>query len=118
MLEKRVRPEGKISGDKGAEAQRHKGRRSDLDEIVVRLLIGLPQVLAMKILEILSSLAKVWLVYMDVDVIPFLDLLDEVEGFLEMVECVEEDEGRGVWSCLGQHVDADEPCEAKSSRLE
>ena len=58
-------------------------------------------------LEILSSLAKVGLVDKDVDVIPFPDLLDEVECFLEMVECVEEDEGRGVRGCLGQHIDAD-----------
>ena len=47
-------------------------------------------------LEILSSLRKVGLVDMDVDVIPFLDLLDEVEGFLKMIKCVEEDEGWGV----------------------
>jgi hypothetical protein len=71
----------------------------------------------MKALEILSSLAKVRLVDMDVDVVPFPDLLNEVEGFLEMVECVEEDEGRGVRGYFGQHVDADEPCETKSSRL-
>ncbi len=51
-------------------------------------------------LEILSSLAKVGLVDVDVDVIPFPDLLDEVEGFLEMIESVEEDEGRGAGGCF------------------
>jgi len=32
---------------------------------------------------------------MNLDLLSFPDLLDEIEGFLEMVECVEEDEGRG-----------------------
>jgi len=50
----------------------------------------------METLEILGSLAKVWFVDMDADVVPFPDLLDEVEGFLEMVEGVEEDKGWGV----------------------
>lgn len=50
----------------------------------------------MEVFEILSSLAKVGFVDVDIDVVPFLDLLDQVEGFLEMIECIEEDEWRGV----------------------
>jgi hypothetical protein len=42
----------------------------------------------MEVLEIYSSLAKVRPVDMDVDAVSFPDLLDEVESFLEMVECV------------------------------
>jgi len=71
----------------------------------------------MEALEILGSLTKVGLVDMDVNVVSFPDLLDEIESFLEMVECVEEDEGWRVGGYFGQHVDADEPCEAKSGRL-
>lgn len=45
----------------------------------------------MEVLEILSSLAEVRPVDMDVAVVAFPDLVDEIERFLEMVECVEED---------------------------
>ena len=54
---------------------------------------------------------------MDVDVVPFPNLLDEIEGFLEMVEGVEEYERRGVRCYFGQHVNADEPCETKGGGL-
>jgi hypothetical protein len=68
----------------------------DLDKIVIGVFISFPQAFTMEILKILSNLAKVRLVDMDVDVVPLSDLLNEIEGFLEMVECVEEDERWGI----------------------
>jgi len=89
----------------------------DLDEIVVCVLVGLPQALAVEILKILSRVAKVRLVDMDLGAVTLPDLLDEIESFLKMVECVEKNEGRGVGGDFGQDIDADEARETKGSRL-
>lgn len=71
----------------------------------------------MEVLKILRILTIVRPVDMDVDGVPLLDLFDEIEGFLEMVERIEEDERWWIGCYFGEHIDADEACETKGGRL-
>lgn len=94
--------------------------RLNLGEVVIEIVVGLPELLTVPGREILGRLAPLGLVDVEVNGgIPLTDLVDKVKGLLEVVECVEEDEGRLRDAAnLGQHVKSDETRESKSCRLE
>lgn len=70
--------------------------RFDLDKVIVREVISLPELLAVLGLEVGGGLTVEWLVDLEGDVVMILDLLGQIQRFLEMVQGVNEDQRHRV----------------------
>lgn len=94
----------------------------NLGNPVVKLVVGLPKARSKLLGEFLFRVDALGLVDVDVVVgVPSADAVDEVKGFFEVVESVEEDQVDNLRSRdlqLRQHIDGHETSEAKGSGLE
>jgi len=114
------------AGDDGRYAQLGRGaaRRFDFDEEIIHDLVGLPELLTMGLLKFLDGVCVGGLVNLKRDVVVRGELVGQLQGFGEMVEGVEEDEGNDVVAIvlikadLAYHIGNHTASEAKGGRLE
>lgn len=96
--------------------------RLDFDQVIISVVVDLPQLLAIFLGELLGCLHTPRLVDMDVDQrVSRPDALEEVQGLGEVMQRIDEDEVdhlRPGDLQLGQHVQLDEAREAKGGGLE
>lgn len=66
--------------------------RFDFDKIIVGIFVGFPKLLAMLAFEVGNGIAVYWLVHLKRDIVSLNAALSEVQCFLEVIKCIQEDE--------------------------